>query len=284
MIDIEKAKLEFDNYAKKYDMEDETINRKYYHTYRVMKISGEIAKSLNLSEEEVELAKVIGLLHDIARFEQYKKFQTFSDLKSFDHGDYGAEILKKDNFIRKFVENNQYDSIIIKAVKNHNKFKIEKGLTQNELLYSKIVIDADNFGLSQLYQLRGRVGRTDRIAYAYLMYKLDIYYEILTMFYKDPKEVNELENEIIDNNTLEQIVKHETIVKKPNARSIDHFILIICLIFDLNFKYSFEIMHKEEYINKIIDKFDFKNQDTKDKMEKIKEELNNYIKLQLNIN
>ena len=257
MIDIEKAKLEFDNYAKKYDMEDETINRKYYHTYRVMEISGEIAKSLNLSEEEVELAKVIGLLHDIARFEQYKKFQTFSDLKSFEHGDYGAEILKKDSFIRKFVENNQYDSIIIKAVKNHNKFKIEEGLTQNELLYSKIVRDAD---------------------------KLDIYYEILTMFYKEPKEVNELENEIIDNNTLEQIVKHETIVKKPNARSIDHFIIIICLIFDLNFKYSFEIMYKEDYINKIINKFDFKNQDTKDKMEKIKEELNNYIKLQLNIN
>lgn len=34
-----------------------------------------------------------------------------------------------------------------------------------------IVIDADNFGLSQLYQLRGRVGRSNKIAYAYLMYK-----------------------------------------------------------------------------------------------------------------
>ena len=34
-----------------------------------------------------------------------------------------------------------------------------------------IVIDADNFGLAQLYQLRGRVGRSDKIAYAYLMYK-----------------------------------------------------------------------------------------------------------------
>lgn len=34
-----------------------------------------------------------------------------------------------------------------------------------------IVIDADNFGLSQLYQLRGRVGRSDRLAYCYLMYK-----------------------------------------------------------------------------------------------------------------
>lgn len=35
---------------------------------------------------------------------------------------------------------------------------------------SLIIIDADKFGLSQLYQIRGRVGRSDRVAYAYLMY------------------------------------------------------------------------------------------------------------------
>ena len=40
-------------------------------------------------------------------------------------------------------------------------------------------MDADNFGLSQLYQIRGRVGRSNRIAYAYL-------------FYNAKKELNEL--------------------------------------------------------------------------------------------
>jgi len=34
-----------------------------------------------------------------------------------------------------------------------------------------IIIDADKFGLSQLYQIRGRVGRSDKFAYAYLMYQ-----------------------------------------------------------------------------------------------------------------
>ena len=250
MIDIEKAKSEFDNYVKNYDMENEHINRKYYHTYRVMDRAGEIAKSINLSEDEINFAKIIGLLHDIARFEQYKRYPTFYDLKSIDHGDFGVEILKQNNFIRKFVETEAYDNIIFKAVKNHNKFKIEEGLKEDELLYSKLVRDAD---------------------------KLDIYFEILTMFYKDPEEVETLENDTISEDNMKKIINHETIERKTNESVIDKFIIILCLIFDLNYKYSFEIMFKEDYINKIIDRFNFKKTDTKEKMEKIREVLNDYI-------
>ena len=56
-----------------------------------------------------------------------------------------------------------------------------------------IVIDSDRFGLSQLYQIRGRVGRTNKIAYAYLMYdKKKTLNEIATKRLKTIKEFTEL--------------------------------------------------------------------------------------------
>ena len=47
---------------------------------------------------------------------------------------------------------------------------IETGLDISNV-NTMIIHDADNLGLSQLYQLRGRVGRSNRTAYAFLMYK-----------------------------------------------------------------------------------------------------------------
>lgn len=49
---------------------------------------------------------------------------------------------------------------------------IETGLDISNV-NTMIIHDSDNLGLSQLYQLRGRVGRSNRTAYAFLMYKKD---------------------------------------------------------------------------------------------------------------
>ena len=45
--------------------------------------------------------------------------------------------------IRKFIEDNQYDGIIKKAIENHSKLKIEENLDERTLLHSKIIRDAD---------------------------------------------------------------------------------------------------------------------------------------------
>ncbi len=49
---------------------------------------------------------------------------------------------------------------------------IESGIDISNV-NTMIILDADRFGLSQLYQLRGRVGRSNRMAYAYLMFQKD---------------------------------------------------------------------------------------------------------------
>ena len=59
--------------------------------------------------------------------------------------------------------NNNYDILLCTTI-------IETGIDIPNV-NTLIIFDADRFGLSQLYQIRGRVGRSDKFAYAYLMYK-----------------------------------------------------------------------------------------------------------------
>lgn len=59
--------------------------------------------------------------------------------------------------------NHEYDVLVCTTI-------IENGIDLKNA-NTLIVIDADKLGLSQLYQLRGRVGRSDKLAYAYFMYK-----------------------------------------------------------------------------------------------------------------
>lgn len=247
-IDIEKAKKQFLEFTSKFNLKSEDIKRKIGHSIRVMEISKQIATKLGLSQQQIELAELIGLLHDIGRFKQYTEFETFEDMHSFDHGDYGVEVLNKD--IRKYIEDDQYDEIIKKAVKNHNKFEIEKGLTQEQLLFAKIIRDAD---------------------------KLDIMYESVEMFYKGNEE--EVNKSILTQELYEQFINKKVIKKQKDIifEKVNDIVCVLGFIYDINFKETYEIIKKQDYINKILDRYKFEDKETKEKIEEMRKIANQYI-------
>lgn len=75
------------------------------------------------------------------------------------HGQMNKNALE--NRILDFI-NHEYDILVCTTI-------IETGIDIPNV-NTLIIMDADRFGLSQLYQIRGRVGRSDKFAYAYLMY------------------------------------------------------------------------------------------------------------------
>ena len=143
LIDMIEAKKAFKEYVKKYNPEDEKIKIKIVHIEKVAENSKRIAQNLGLSQEDVELAELIGLLHDIGRFEQVRLYHTFVDKDSINHGEYGAKILFEDGLIRNFIKDNKFDKIIKLAIVNHNRADIEEDLTERERLHAKIIRDAD---------------------------------------------------------------------------------------------------------------------------------------------
>lgn len=253
-MNLEKSKKEFEIFVQKYDLENEKIKRKFGHSFRVMENAGQIAQSLNLSDEEIELSKLIGLLHDIGRFEQEKIYKTFKDHKSIDHGDLGVEILIKDNYIRKYIEEDKYDDIILKSIKNHNKLFIEEGLTEEELLFAKIVRDAD---------------------------KLDIFYEGVELFWTIEREIEEVNISELSDKAVEAFNRNCLMDRKDIITKADGILNFIGFMYDINFKYDFEVIKKENYVNKILDKFDFKNNNTANKMKEARKIANEYIEKQL---
>ena len=87
MINREVALNAFKEYVTKYNPDDEKIRLKIEHIQRVAEIANNIANDLKLSQEDIDLAWLIGLLHDIGRFEQIRLYHTFNDGKSCRDGD-----------------------------------------------------------------------------------------------------------------------------------------------------------------------------------------------------
>ncbi|MBE6155628.1 MAG: HD domain-containing protein [Firmicutes bacterium] len=207
----------FEEYVKGYDFNNDKIVRKYKHTLRVKALCEVIAEDLNLNNEQKKIASLCGLYHDIARFEQATRYNSFDDDKTIDHGDLGYEI-----FLNEFADKlqlNQKDRMIIaKSILYHNKYDVE-AVSEEELLFIKIVRDAD---------------------------KIDILYQYANVpgMLRDGKSA-------ISIKCHEEFMKHHPLKWGDIINKRDGILLSLAFVWDLNFPCSFKIIKENKYYEKM---------------------------------
>lgn len=243
----------FAEYVRNYDPSDEKIKLKINHTYRVAGLCQRIAESLGLSEPDVDIAWLLGMLHDIGRFEQIRRFGTFNDVQSVDHAEFGADLLFKEGLIRKFAEGyyeecelaepeNQEDEQIIKnnehhnkdtgllemAIRQHNKYRVKEDLTERQRMFCDILRDADKV---DIFKVNADI-------------PMEIIYDVTT---------EELKNGIITKEVLESFYKKETVLKSVRRSAVDHIVGHISLLFELVYKESYRQAKEQGYVYKLLD-------------------------------
>lgn len=243
----------FAEYVRNYDPSDEKIKLKIDHTYRVAGLCQRIAESLGLSEPDVDIAWLLGMLHDIGRFEQIRRFGTFNDVQSVDHAEFGADLLFKEGLIRKFAEgyyeecelarsgneeaeqiikNNEHHNkdtgLLEMAIRQHNKYRVKEDLTERQRMFCDILRDADKV---DIFKVNADI-------------PMEIIYDVTT---------EELNNGIITKEVLESFYKKETVLKSVRRSAVDHIVGHISLLFELVYKESYRQAKEQGYVYKLLD-------------------------------
>lgn len=243
----------FAEYVRNYDPSDEKIKLKIDHTYRVAGLCQRIAESLGLSEPDVDIAWLLGMLHDIGRFEQIRCFGTFNDVQSVDHAEFGADLLFKEGLIRKFAEgyyeecelarswneeaeqiikNNEHHNkdtgLIEMAIRQHNKYRVKEDLTERQRMFCDILRDADKV---DIFKVNADI-------------PMEIIYDVTT---------EELKNGVITKEVLESFYKKETVLKSVRRSAVDHIVGHISLLFELVYKESYRQAREQGYVYKLLD-------------------------------
>ena len=255
MIDILKAEIAFKEYLKNYDVSDPKIALKITHTYEVLNSAKYIAKKLNLNKEDYDLACLIALLHDIGRFEQLKEYDSYDDTLGMNHAEFGIKLLFEENYIRKFVEEKDFDEIIYKAIENHNKYKVDfNDFTDREIMHAKIIRDADKLDNFRVKEK-----------------------ESFVALFEEGMNEDKVGKQDITDKIYKTFENHSLILSSDRVTYMDHWVSFIAFIFDMNYDASLEFIKDKNYIDILVDRIDYSNEDTKMKMENIRRISNDYI-------
>lgn len=147
ILDRNRARRAFAGYTRAYDPTAPKVRLKIEHTYRVAALCEQIARSLSLSEEDTDLAWLAGLLHDVGRFEQLRRYGTFEDAKSIDHAACSAQVLFDQGHIREYLDEDTADALLHTAVRWHSAYRLPEGLDDSTLRLCQILRDADKIDI-----------------------------------------------------------------------------------------------------------------------------------------
>ncbi|MXP74879.1 HD domain-containing protein [Lachnospiraceae bacterium WCA-9-b2] len=246
-MDLLHAKKVFEQYLDGYDREDDKVRLKIVHTYGVAKCSRQIAERMQLPKEEQELAQLIGLLHDIGRFEQLKRFDSFEP-DTMDHASFGVRILFEEGLIRNFVKEDTFDEVIRTAIAKHSDFRLQ-GITDDRTLrHARIIRDADKLD-------NCRVKLEDTIE---------------TILGVTAREVGET---AISGEILEQFKRKESILSSARRTKMDYWLSYLAYFFDINYKVSMDMIRENDYIKRLIRRIPYSNPQTKVQMGEVEEML-----------
>ncbi len=204
------------------------VEIKKHHSERVAELSGLIAASLNLDRSEVALARAIGLLHDVGRFPQLLKYNTFDDAVSEDHSKMAIEELERVGLLLGLQD--ETAAIVRSAILNHNKEEIPQELTEAERLFCRIVRDAD---------------------------KLDIL-QTITDYYENPSQ--EANHSLSWNVSAARGISEDVIFAIKSGKMVskdfiktreDLKVMQLSWVYDLNFRASFRILSTGQFVDRI---------------------------------
>ncbi len=146
-----ELKERFDRYVSPFRRPDGTFGdamaEKYNHTFDVVEYAREIAEAEHFSAPDRDTVLAAALFHDCARFEQVRRFNTFSDQASgFDHGHEGARLIMAENFLAGMPPEDVCAAVT--AVELHNKPSVDwSRLGSVQALASKTTRDSDKLAI-----------------------------------------------------------------------------------------------------------------------------------------
>lgn len=250
-MNYNNAKEQFEKYLNSYDRDNGKVRLKIIHTYGVVHDMTEICKRMQLSDEDTELARIIALLHDIGRFEQLKRFDSFEPT-TMDHAAYGLQVLFEEGLIRQFVPESTWDDIIRTAIARHSDFKLEGITDPRTLLHARLIRDADKLDNCRV--------------------KLE---DDLLVFMGASEE--EIGAQAITPVIYDTVFKNQCVYSPDRVTRMDYWVSYVAYFLDINYRATLDIIEEHDYLNKIIDRIPYSNSDTRQKMEDIRTHLAEFI-------